>query len=129
MGDHDEVMTMSNAVVHWEIGGRDLSALRDFYAKAFDWTIDDAGEDYCLVAPADGGTGGGLMQTREHMAPYVTVYVTVDDLEATLTTIAGLGGTMAVPPTPINESLSFAMFKDPSGNTVGLLQGEPLSKG
>jgi predicted enzyme related to lactoylglutathione lyase len=73
-------MTMSNTVVHWEIGGRNLSVLRDFYAKAFNWTI------------------------------------------------AGLGGAMTVPPTRINESLSFAMFQDPSGNTVGLLQGEPLDR-
>jgi predicted enzyme related to lactoylglutathione lyase len=118
---------MSNAVVHWEIGGRDLAVLRDFYAKAFDWTIDDVNDDYSLVRPEDGGIGGGLLQTRHRMPPYLTVYVTVDDLQSTLNTIVGLGGTLTVPPTRINESMTFALFQDPSGNTVGLLQGEPLT--
>jgi len=40
-----------------------MSALREFYAKAFGWTITDAGPNYCLVQPADGGLGGGIMQT------------------------------------------------------------------
>ncbi|MEV0895374.1 VOC family protein [Actinoplanes sp. NPDC049802] len=119
---------MGNSVVHWEIAGPDLAALRDFYAKAFDWTIDDAGEDYCLVRPAGDGLGGGLMQTRGEMPPYLTVYIAVEDLTAALNTIAGLGGTMQVPPTRINESMWFAMFEDPAGNMVGLLQGEPLDE-
>ncbi|BCY09441.1 VOC family protein [Actinoplanes sp. L3-i22] len=118
---------MTNAVVHWEIAGRDLPALRDFYAKAFAWTIDDAGDGYCLVRPVDGGTGGGLMQTHGQMPPYVTIYVDVEDLRETLSTVTGLGGRQLVPPTRINDSLSFAMFQDPAGNTVGLLQGEPLN--
>ncbi|MEU4689914.1 VOC family protein [Actinoplanes sp. NPDC023714] len=117
---------MTNAVMHWEIGGRDLPALREFYAKTFGWTIDDAGEDYCLVEPVGGGTGGGLMQTPPGMPAYVTIYIDVTDLTATLHTIIESGGTLLKPPTRINDSLTFALFQDPAGNTVGLLQGAPL---
>jgi predicted enzyme related to lactoylglutathione lyase len=115
------VITMNNAVVHWEIAGRDLGALRNFYAKAFGWTVDDAGEGYCLVQPVAGGIGGGLMQTQDRMPPYVTVYIEVGDLQAALDTVAGLGATPMVPPTRINDSMSFALFQAPEGNTVGLL--------
>ncbi|WIM92859.1 VOC family protein [Actinoplanes oblitus] len=118
---------MTNAVVHWEIGGPNLPELRDFYAKAFGWTIDDAREDYCLVRPVADGTGGGLMQTRERMLPYVTIYIDVLDLDAALKTITGLGGDLLTPPTRINDSLSFALFQDPAGNAIGLLQGEPMT--
>lgn len=113
---------MARPVVHWEIGGRDMPALRQFYAKAFGWTITDAGPAYCLVHPADDGLGGGLMQVSDQMPPYVTVYVQVDDLDAALGEIAALGGTTLVPPTLINDTASFAMFRDPEGNVVGLLK-------
>jgi hypothetical protein len=118
---------MPQPVVHWEIGGRDLPALRDFYAKAFGWTITDAGPTYALVQAVNGGLGGGLMQASEQTPPYVTIYVQVDDLDAALAEIAELGGTTLVPPTAINDTSWFALFRDPEGNVVGLLRAtEPI---
>lgn len=66
--------------------------------------------------------GGGLMRTHGDRPPYVTVYVQVDDLNAALEEITKLGGSPVVPPTAINDAASFAMFRDPYGNVVGLLQ-------
>ena len=109
-------------MVHWEIGGPDMPALREFYAKAFGWTITDVGPMYSLVQPTDGGLGAGLMQTAEYMPAYVTVYVQVEDLAAALADIGTLGGTTVVPPTAINDTASFAMSRDPQGNVVGLLK-------
>lgn len=125
-GKRIDVITMINAVVHWEIGGRNLSGLHDFYAKAFDWTIDVAAEGYCLVQAVHGGAGGGLVRTHGTKLPHVTVYLDVEDLDAALANIAGLGGTALVPPSRINPSLSYALFQDPAGNAGGLLQGEPI---
>ncbi|GID29845.1 VOC family protein [Paractinoplanes brasiliensis] len=113
---------MPNPVVHWEIGGRDLETLQDFYAKAFGWTIRDGGPGYRMVDRVGGGLGGGLMQAREQAPPYVTIYVQVEDLETALKLIGDLGGTPLVPPTPIDDSMSFALFRDPEGNVVGLLR-------
>lgn len=113
---------MPHPVVHWEIAGRDMPALREFYAKAFGWNIVDAGPTYSLVEAADGGLGGGIMQTPGQAPPYVAVYVAVDDLHASLDEIKNLGGTALVPPTAIDESMSFAMFRDPEGNVIGLLK-------
>lgn len=113
---------MARPVVHWEIAGRDTSALREFYAKAFGWTITDAGPTYALVQPVGGGLDGGIMRAPGQSPPYVTIYVRVDDLDAALAEIGALGGTPLVPPTAINEAASFAMFRDPEGNVVGLLK-------
>jgi len=113
---------MSHPVMHWEIAGRDVAALREFYAKVFGWTMKDAGPTYLLVEPGEGGVGGGLMKTPDGIPPYVTVYVRVDDIEATLADIAALGGTALMPPTVVSGTVSFAVFRDPEGNVVGLLQ-------
>ncbi|GAA0797926.1 VOC family protein [Spirilliplanes yamanashiensis] len=114
--------TEARPVVHWEIGGRDLTTLGAFYQQAFGWAIEDAGPHYRTVRAADGGLGGGLMHAHDQMPPYVTIYVQVDDLSAMLRTIGELGGTTLVPPTPINDQASFALFTDPEGNVIGLLQ-------
>lgn len=113
---------MAHPVVHWEIGGHNLEVLEDFYAKAFGWAIREGGSGYRLVDPADGGLGGGLMRAGKQMPPYVTVYVQVDDLQAELKAISDLGGTPLVPPTQIDERMSFALFRDPEGNIMGLLR-------
>ncbi len=113
---------MAHPVVHWEIGGHDLEGLRQFYAKAFGWSMTDAGPIYALVQAVDGGIGGGLMQASGEMPPYVTVYVQVDDLGTALAEVGALGGTTLVPPTTINDTSSFALFRDPEGNVVGLLE-------
>lgn len=113
---------MSHPVVHWEIGGPNTPALRDFYARAFGWKIVETEANYSLVRPSGGGLGGGLMKTPEGVPPYVTIYVQVGDVETALLRIRGLGGTTVVPPTPVDEHSAFAMFRDPEGHLVGLLQ-------
>jgi predicted enzyme related to lactoylglutathione lyase len=114
---------MSNPVVHWEIGGHDLDAAAAFYRELFGWEPIRQDPDYGLVTPV-GGIGGGLMRCREGMPAYVTVYVAVDDLDATLAKVKDLGGSPLVPPTPIPGVGAFALFQDPDGNTIGLLRTE-----
>jgi len=74
------------------------------------------------VQPAVGGLGGGLMRAHDPMPPYVTIYVQVEDLEEKLRSIEGLGGNVLVAPTAISKTASFALFRDPEGNVVGLLR-------
>ncbi len=114
---------MNHPVVHWEIGGPDAAALRQFYGNAFGWAMTEAGPGYTMVDSGAGGLGGGIMQTPAGVPPYATVYVRVDDLEAKLAEIGQLGGKTVVPPTKISDAMSFAMFADPGGAVVGLLHG------
>jgi predicted enzyme related to lactoylglutathione lyase len=92
-----------------------------FYRELFGWEPAGSDPDYRLI-PSDEGIGGGLMRCRDGMPAYVTIYVAVDDLDATLSRVKDLGGTPLVPPTPIPGVGAFALFQDPDGNTVGLLQ-------
>ena len=114
---------MGNPVIHWEIGGRDLDALAGFYRDLFGWDAAAFDPDYRLVNLEE-GIGGGLMRCREGMPAYVTIYVGVDDLDATLARVKDLGGTPVLPPTPIPGVGAFALFQDPEGNVLGVMRME-----
>ena len=49
-------------------------------------------DGYRLVQTAEGSIGGGLLRTPEGVFPYVTIYVSVDDLRATPEKAEELGG-------------------------------------
>jgi predicted enzyme related to lactoylglutathione lyase len=118
-------------VVHFEVIGKDAKKLQNFYSKLFDWQINaDNPMNYGLVNAAGNGTevgkgsiGGGVGSAPEGAPGYVTFYVQVPDLEATLKKVASMGGKTIVPPTEIPNMVTFAMFQDPEGNAVGLVKG------
>jgi uncharacterized protein len=122
--DPRRMSDMPNPVVHFEIGAQDAAKLRAFYRDLFGWQFDLSDPGYGSIAETDDGIGGGIMQIRETMAPYVTIYVAVDDLGATLDRVRELGGAEVVPPTPIPHTGEFAMFRDPQGHLIGLFSVE-----
>jgi predicted enzyme related to lactoylglutathione lyase len=113
---------MSNAVIHWVIGGHEGEKLAWFYGELFGWTPEPAGEGYWLVPPSAPGIGGGLLQADEPVPPHVTIYVQVHDLESTLEHASLLGGKVVKEPEPIPSIGRFALFEDLEGNIIGLLE-------
>lgn len=109
--------------MHFEITGPDGDALRAFYSGIFGWEFAVMKEpmDYGSVGAQDGkGIGGGVAQ-GEHSG--VTVYVEVDDPAEVLARIAEAGGETVQDVTEIPDIVTFAMFRDPQGNVVGLVKG------
>jgi predicted enzyme related to lactoylglutathione lyase len=113
---------MAQPVVHWEIGAKDAAKLNEFYRQMFGWEINTGMPGYGLVAPSEGGIGGGIFQTQPNVPPYLTIYVAVDDLGESLARAAALGGKQIVPPTAIPNVGAFAMFEDPEGHMVGIIK-------
>lgn len=116
---------MGNPAVHFEIAGPDGPALQQFYRDLFGWNVEVTGEEmgfYGVVQANEGGIGGGILGTQEGMPPnYVTVYIQVDDLQAALDKISGIGGGVLMPPIEIAPDVgSVAMFTDLAGNCMGL---------
>lgn len=111
---------MSHSVVHFEIGADDAGRLAAFYHDLFGWTFDVTDPAYPVVADTDGGLGGGIMQLPADVPPYVTVYVSVENLADTLNRVEDLGGSTVVKPTRIRDIGEFAMFTDPEGHLIGL---------
>lgn len=117
---------MGNPVVHFEIAGPDGPALQQFYRDLFGWDVQAQGPEmgnYGVVMWMEGGIGGGIMESTEDMpvSNYVTFYIQVDDIQATLDKISGLGGATIMPPMEIAPEVgSMAMFGDPAHNAIGL---------
>ncbi len=115
---------MATKVTHFEILGKDAGKLQDFYGKLFDWKINaDNPMNYGLVeAAGDGSIGGGIGPAQEGAPGHVTFYVEVDNIENYLSKIENMGGKTIVPKTVIPEMVTFALFADPEGSVVGLVE-------
>ncbi len=124
--DYSTEVNMKPRVVHFEIIGKDGEALIDFYRKAFGWEIDDSNPmQYGLVqAQGEGSIGGGIASGESGQPGYVTVYIEVDDPDKYLAQIASLGGKTIVPTTTVPGMVTFALFADPEGHTIGLIKSE-----
>jgi uncharacterized protein len=104
-------------VVFFSIFGADGPALQKFYADLFDWKIAPNGDVMTAVSsPLPATIGKGEAET--------IVYVGVDDITATLEKVKARGGTIRFPRFEVPGRVVLAVFKDPAGNSVGLVEME-----
>lgn len=121
---------MPNPIVHFEImaapGGK--QALQDFYRTAFDWNIEPqdmgGGDSYGLIRPEEGGIGGAVDEAQDGGAS-VVVYIGVDDPQAFLDKAKENGAQEVMGVTTVPGMVTFAQFRDPAGNVVGIVANEP----
>ena len=112
-------------VTHFEIIGDDLDRLVEFYRATFGWQIEPLDQGYAFVNTRGGrGFNGGIGTAPPDAARRagVTVYVAVPDIETRLERASELGAAVVTPVTEIPEVVTFAQFRDPEGNVVGLVQ-------
>jgi predicted enzyme related to lactoylglutathione lyase len=116
---------MGAPVVHWEINSRDAQKAYDFYGNLFDWKINqDEANQYGLVdTGVKMGINGGITKAEEGANSFVTMYVQVEDPQAYLDKAVGLGATIIRPVTEIPNMVTYALFADPEGNTIGIVKG------
>jgi uncharacterized protein len=113
---------MPHTISHVEISGADPNKLREFYGQVFDWQIQAIPEmNYNMVNAEAPQPTIGIGSSPE--TPYVTFYVAVPDLQATLDQVKKLGGTVMMEPTEIPGYVTMAMFSDPEGHIIGLTKG------
>jgi predicted enzyme related to lactoylglutathione lyase len=121
---------MGQAVVHFEIAGKDPDKLQSYFSELFGWEIDANNEfKYGIVqregnTTADGiGIGGGISGGPEGYEGHVTFYVEVPDVEAALAKAESLGGTRVMGPDDVMENLTIGLFTDPEGHVIGVMNG------
>jgi uncharacterized protein len=116
---------MANPIVHWELMGADGEAQKEFYAKIFDWkfTTPEGFGAYHMTEGDDMGVNGAVGEGSEEMLSYQCIYVGVDDIDGKLEELEAAGGKTVVPRTEIPEMVTFAIFQDPAGNFVGIVEG------
>lgn len=112
--------------VMFEIIAEDQAAIMRFYAQVFGWTyrIGTGGFAYIdfplQTVPLLGGIGQA-QQGVPGFEPGHNFYLQVDSLEDTLAAVEAAGGTLYMPIASV-DGYRFAMFQDPAGNPVGLIE-------
>ena len=113
-----------NPIVHFEIlagPDQDKAALQSFYRDTFKWNIDTSEMDYGMVIPDDEDDGiGGAVDSAEDRSK-VLVYMAVDDIQYYLEKVKRAGGTVVKDITVIPDMLTYAIFRDPAVNEIGLV--------
>jgi len=120
---------MGQAVVHFEVIGKDVEKLRSYYSDMFGWDIDANNPmNYGIVqrdgnTSADGiGIGGGIGRGPEGYSGHVTFYVEVPDVESSLAKAESLGGARMMGPDQVAEGVEIGLFTDPEGHVIGVMK-------
>jgi uncharacterized protein len=121
------VMKQHGAFSWSELMTTNTAAAKEFYSQLFGWTWEDQpmpGMIYTVVSVGDRQVGG-IMPMPPDMPPGVPpcwgVYVTVDNVEASVKLVKQLGGTVMVPPTDIPDVGRFTVIQDPQGASLTLI--------
>jgi uncharacterized protein len=101
-------MSFYSALVGWESKGEPMPGYHVFGRG-----------DEMLGGISDAHCGEGEGKKSPQWMPYITV----DDIDATLARVEGLGGAIVMPPCDIpNDGGRIAIIKDPQGVATGLAQ-------
>jgi uncharacterized protein len=123
---------MPNPIVFFEILGQDKAALETFYAGVFDWQMTpvkgEAPDSYALISPG-GGINGGLGKSMDGGNGHVTFYVEVANIAETLSLVESRGGKRVAGPDQMPNGPLIALFADPEGRVVGLVQAGSMRNG
>jgi predicted enzyme related to lactoylglutathione lyase len=112
---------MPNPVVHFEVMGKDVARLHQFYGDLFGWSIRSSADfdNYGMVEDQEGaGLSGGIGKAPQGDG-HVTFYVGVDDPQAYLDKAVSLGGKVVAPLMQTGD-VTFGLIADPEGHMIGV---------
>jgi hypothetical protein len=109
-----------------DLGSSDPTAARAFYAGVFGWEAmvsdDPAYGGYAMFALGGKEVAGAGPLMSEQQPTAWTVYVLVDDADATAAKVEAAGGTVLAEPFDVMDAGRMAIVADPSGGVLGLWQ-------
>ena len=103
----------------------DVAAAGGFYGGLFGWKTEAMpmpGMNYTLFKQGDKSIGGMMAPMQGGVPPHWLPYVTVSDADGCARLAGQLGGKVILPPFDVPEVGRIAVFQDPQGATVGILQ-------
>lgn len=105
-----------------ELYTHDPESASAFYRDVLGWTTiespEPGGDPYRELGPADGPRIAGMLKIQPEMGempPNWTMYLQVDDIEATLAKVESLGGKAVTPAMEVAGVGRFAVISDPTG--------------
>lgn len=118
---------MPNPVTWFEIIGKDSASLQKFYRDVFRWKlappIKEMG-NYSMLGDFQPGIGGGIGGSEDDQSR-VSIYIEVDDPQKYLDKAVASGAELMMPVTTVTPTTTIAIFRDPAGNTTGILKAQP----
>jgi uncharacterized protein len=108
-------------VIHFEVTGKDGAALQRYYGELFGWNINtDNPGGYGMTDPSQTGVVVGVGTAQDGSSGWVTGYVRVADINATLAKAESLGGRTVAPRFSPDGTAYLALVADPEGHILGL---------
>ena len=125
-------MTNPNGTPIWyELQSADPDAAKAFYDHVIGWSVGEpmsADFDYRGISAGAEMVGGVMRITPQTAAggakPGWLFYIGVDDVDATVASIAGKGGTILLPAWDMPGIGRMAMVTDPQGNPFYVMKGQ-----
>jgi predicted enzyme related to lactoylglutathione lyase len=99
-------------VVFFDIAGPESAKLNAFYGTVFGWKTDSLGRVNNI------GLDGALRQDPTDKV----IYIGVPDVTAALKQVEVAGGKIITPRFEVKGVVILGLFKDPAGNTMGLVE-------
>lgn len=113
-----------------DLSTSDIDASRVFYESLFGWTSEGSGPEYggYVNFSLDGTTVAGCMDKNAMpdggggMPDVWSIYLSVEDANATAEAVTANGGTVIVPPMEVPRLGIMGFVQDPAGAAIGLWQ-------
>ncbi|HUL73847.1 MAG TPA: VOC family protein [Vicinamibacterales bacterium] len=117
---------MAHPVMWFEVLGANAGKLREFYSGLFGWTFraEDPMQYGVVDTGARRGIPGGIGEIYPGTRSWVTFYVETPSIEASLADVQRRGGKVVVPRT-VMPDVTLAVFEDPEGHAIGLVEARP----
>ena len=114
---------MTHPVMWFEVLGKDSTKLREFYGGLFGWTFrtNDPPQYGVVDTGATRGIPGGIGEIYPGTRSWVTFYVETANIDASLAEATRRGGKVVVPRT-VTPQVTLAIFEDPEGHPIGLVE-------
>ena len=123
---------MTNPFVHVELNSPDPEKAKAFYAKLFQWKLEDTPNpavpdgSYTVIKVGE-GTGGGIMKQISGGPSGWLAYVAVDDIHAATQKAKSLGAEVMKEVTEVMGMGWLSFIRDPTGAVLGLWQAKSKS--
>ena len=116
---------IANQIMHIELASSDPQMSAQFYAALFGWRVETLSPmDYTIARAADGHLTAAFVPVdgQDFQPSDALVYVSTDDIDATLHRAAALGGTIISPKFQVPTVGWLGVVGDPGGNKVAVMQ-------
>src|SRR5499427_8509749 len=111
---------MAAEIIHIEFKSANFARTSEFYAKVFDWRMEQNASASYMKLSGTGGPSAGWVRADLVQSPGPIAYLPVEDLEATLNQVESAGGRILVRSLPFAGGGEIGLFADPDGNVVGI---------